>query len=121
MTYEILKTIHLSMIFLLLLNLGGAAVHLMSGGSKDYAPRKTLAMLSGIALLVIAVTGFLLVKHLYPSEPLHGWVYGKFLVWLYLGGIIALVHRKPKSAKMILTSIFFVATLGAILAIFKPW
>ncbi len=121
MTYEILKWIHLSMIFLILLNLGGASLHLMSGGTKDYPARKVLAMLSGIALLLIAVTGVLLAKHLYPSEAFHGWFYGKILVWLYLGGIIGLVHRRPKSAGLLLTSILIVASLGAFLAIFKPW
>ena len=109
------------MIFLLLMNLGGAAIHLMSGGTKDYSPRKVLAMMSGIALLLIAVTGFMLAKHLYPDMPLHSWVYGKILVWLYLGGIIALIHRKPKSAGALLGSVFVVASIGAFLAIFKPW
>lgn len=121
MSYEILKWVHLSMIFLILLNLGGACVHLMSGGTTNYSTRKALGMISGVALLLVATTGFLLAKHLYPSEPLHGWVYAKFLVWLYLGGVIALIHRKPKSAGLLLTSILVVASLGAFLAIFKPW
>lgn len=107
------------MIFLVLMNLGGAAVHL--GGTKNYSPRKVLSMLSGTALLLIIVTGFMLAKHLYPEEPLHSWVYGKFVVWLYLGGVIAFIHRKPKSAGALLGSVFVVASIGALLAIFKPW
>ncbi len=119
MSYEVLKCIHLSMIFLVLLNLGGAAIHMLNGGSKDFKSRKMISMTSGLALLVIAASGWMLAMKIYSAEPIHHWVYAKFIVWLYLGGVTALIYRKPKSALQILISILIVASIGSALAIFK--
>ena len=36
MTYELLKWLHLTAIILLILSLGGAAFHVMNGGTKEF-------------------------------------------------------------------------------------
>lgn len=121
MTYEILKWLHLTAIVLLILSLGGAAFHMMNGGTKDFGLRKRIGMLSGISLMVILVTGPLLANHIYSGVAWQYWVYLKFVLWLYLGMSLALLYRKPKSASLIFWSIFLTASFATFLAVWKPF
>jgi hypothetical protein len=63
-------------------------------GSDSKPLRKLGAMLSGTGLLLILVGGFGLLTKLYDTQ-FHLWVIIKIAVWLALGGLIALINRKP--------------------------
>ncbi len=120
MDHQILIWLHLSAIFLLILSLGGAAFHVMNGGTKEFALRKRIGMLSGMGLLIILITGVLMANQLYQSEKWQHWIYLKIVLWLYLGVSATLLYRKPKKAHLIFWSIFIATSLAAYLAIVKP-
>jgi|TARA_B110000438_G_scaffold232239_1_gene227870 hypothetical protein len=64
-------------------------------GSESVELRKVGAKLSGIGLLLLLVGGFGLLSKLYETT-FYPWVIIKLVVWIALGGLIALINRKPQ-------------------------
>lgn len=92
------KTIHFLGIFLLFLALGGALTHAVNGGTReDNRARGLLAALHGVGLLFILLGGFGMLGKMGAGFP--GWVHPKLLVWLLMGGALAVATRKPALAK----------------------
>lgn len=54
-------------------------------------------------------------------SALPGWAIAKLIVWLILGGLPALIYRKPQMAKLFWLLILAFGALNAWLAIFKPF
>jgi hypothetical protein len=121
MSYEFYRVLHLIGIFTVILSLGGMCLHVASGGTREYAGRKLAAMTHGIGLLVTLVAGFGLLAKLGIMHALPGWAIVKGLVWLLLGGLPALIYRKPKLAKAFWVLVLAFGALNAYLAIYKPF
>lgn len=104
------KIIHLTGISALALGVGG----MMAGGEK----RKTFAMLQGIGLLVMLVSGFGLLSKLGLGFPPFAIV--KLLLWLVIG-MLPMVFRKLKTPLpvAILISLTLVGIM-AWLGVMKP-
>lgn len=68
-------------------------------GSDSVELRKIGAKLSGAGLLLLLVGGFGLLAKLYDNT-FHPWVIVKLLVWVALGGMIALINRKPQLGQL---------------------
>ena len=96
-------------------------LHVISGGTRDYAGRKWSAMFHGIGLLVTLVAGFGLLAKLGYMAALPGWAVAKLVIWLILGGLPALIYRKPKLAKLFWVLILAFAGTAAWLATTKPF
>ena len=105
------KIIHLTGISVLALGVGG----MMAGGEK----RKTFAILQGIGLLVMLVSGFGLLAKLHLGYPIFGMV--KTGLWLLIGAL-PVIFRKLKTPLpvCILVSLVLVAVM-AWLGVAKPW
>ena len=58
MSYAFYKWLHLTGIFLTLMPLGGMLLHMMNGGTRDFARRKVLGALHGLGTLLALVGGF---------------------------------------------------------------
>ena len=110
MTREFYLIIHLTGISLLALGVGG----MMAGGEK----RKTFAMLQGIGLLVMLVSGFGLLAKLGLGYPHFAIV--KTVLWLVIGAL-PVIFRKLKTPLpvAILISLILVGTM-AYLGVMKP-
>ena len=110
MTREFYLIIHLTGISLLALGVGG----MMAGGEK----RKTFAMLQGIGLLVMLVSGFGLLAKLGLGYPHFAIV--KTVLWLLIG-MLPMLFRKLKTPlpAAILISLILVGTM-AYLGVMKP-
>ena len=110
MTREFYLIIHLTGISLLALGVGG----MMAGGEK----RKTFAMLQGIGLLVMLVSGFGLLAKLGLGYPHFAIV--KTVLWLLIG-MLPMLFRKLKTPlpAAILISLILVGTM-AYLGVVKP-
>ncbi|MFW6354431.1 MAG: hypothetical protein ACOC3I_08615 [Verrucomicrobiota bacterium] len=63
-------------------------------GSESAALRKFGATASGVGLVSILVSGFGMIERIGYSYT-STWVLIKILAWLLLGGLIALINRKP--------------------------
>lgn len=124
MSYVAYKLIHLVGIFALLVALGGMAAHAAAGHEKEEnRSYRLLLVLHGLGALVALTGGFGLlartgVDHgaLFP-----GWVWAKLVLWVLLGGLIALPYRNRALARLLLVGLPILGLLGAYLAAFKPF
>jgi hypothetical protein len=105
------KIIHLTGISALALGVGG----MMAGGEK----RKAFAILQGIGLLVMLVSGFGLLAKLHLGFPTFAIV--KTVLWLLIGAL-PVIFRKLKTPLpvCILISLALVGVM-AWLGVTKPW
>ena len=91
--YNILHVIGILMVFL-----GYGALIARSIAAPDNTSiRKLGSITSGIGLVLIFVAGFGLISKLGHSFT-DTWILVKFFIWLALGGMIALINRKPALA-----------------------
>ena len=114
---------HMLGIALLILSIGGVALHAMSGGTKDTSGGRAVAAAShGLGSLLILVAGFgMLAKLELVSGGLPGWVWAKLLIWLTIGLAFVVPYRKPELSKLVWFGVAFLMLLAAILAHSKPF
>lgn len=75
--------------------LGGVTLHVLNGGTKEFANRKMIAITHGIGLFLILLGGFGMLARLGIIWPWPGWIVAKFIIWLAYGGLLTLVYKKP--------------------------
>ena len=121
MTYHAYKVIHLTSLFMILIPLGGMAVHAINGGGRKHKFRWPLAVTHGIGMLGAIVSGFGLLARLEITSPLPGWAIAKMGIWLALGLVVSPLMRKPAWAKSLWYAIIILAACAAYLANFKPF
>lgn len=83
--------------------------------------RKIWMVAHGIGLLLLFVAGFGLAARMGFAAALPKWVYAKIIIWLFVGGLIALIKRKPQKAGLWILSLFLLLTTAIILAVMKPF
>ncbi len=66
----------------------------MAFANPDPANRKRTMMITGIATLLVLVSGFGLLAKLHANQ-FHGWVIVKLVCWLVLSGLAGAVYRRP--------------------------
>jgi hypothetical protein len=124
MSYTTYKLIHLLGIFSLLVALAGMAAHAAANGKKEENPAyRTLQAFHGIGALLALVGGFGLLARMEIHGGLHfpGWVWAKLVLWLLLGGLVALPYRRRDWARTLLVLLPVLGFLGAVLAVLKPF
>lgn len=121
MSIEFYKVLHLVGIFTVILSLGGMCLHVISGGTRDYAGRKWSAIFHGIGLLISLVAGFGLLAKEGFMQALPGWAIAKLIIWLILGGLPALIYRKPQLARAFWILILAFGGTAVWLVIYKPF
>lgn len=118
MSYEFYKWLHLVSLFLLLLSMGGMLLHMMNGGTRDFAKRKILAIYHGTGSFFALVGGMgMIAKAQFAWEP---WLIVKLIIWFLLSGAPALIYRRGKWAPTLWIGTIALAALAGALAIFKP-
>lgn len=122
MSYETYKVLHLLGIFFLFTSLGGVALHAINGGSKnDNRGRRAIASMHGLGLLLLLVAGFgMLARKDLMTGGMPGWVWGKLLVWVILGGLLYVPYRRPALARPVLWLVPLFGLLAALLAVYQP-
>jgi hypothetical protein len=119
MNTAIYHTLHL--IGLLMLFLGyGALLGRAMIGSGDTQVRKLGSITSGIGLLLMIVAGFGLMAKLY-NNSFESWMIAKLAIWIVLGGLIALINRKPALAVTLWWALVVLGALGASLVYLRPF
>jgi hypothetical protein len=111
--YNVYKLVHLASIFALFLSLGSAAV-------TEKSQARWVAPVHGIALLLILVAGFGMLAGLGIHGSLPGWVIGKLIVWLLLGGSIAVARKKLLPVPAYILLLVVLGGIAAGLALWKP-
>jgi uncharacterized membrane protein SirB2 len=113
MSYELYKVIHLAAIFVFL---SGASALLLARPSG-----KLWKIVTGVATLVILITGFGLKARL-GIEGFPGWMLGLLVIWLIvsmLGHIVA--KRFPAKGMAAYWTTIGLSVIAAYLAVYKPF
>jgi hypothetical protein len=122
MPYLAYKLLHLIGILMLFVALGGAVVRSLTAQQAPEvgaALKKHLAILHGVALLIVLVAGFGLLARLGLGFP--GWAVAKLVIWLLLGGILVLINRNPSLGAPLWYVCLFLGAIAAYLALYKPF
>ncbi len=120
-SFAVYKNIHLIGILMVFLALGGLLLHRINGGTKDHSWRKPVAITHGVGIFLILLGGFGMLARLGIFWAWPGWVTGKVLIWVILGGLIAVIFRKPALAKPLWWTTIVLGGLAAYLAGTKPF
>ncbi len=75
--------------------------------------------MAGIGLFLILLGGFGLLARVYQNQW-YPWVILKLVIWVILGGLIALINRKPGLSKVWYWVTLFLGLTAAWAAYFKP-
>ena len=109
--YEILHIVALAVV---LISIGGASFATYAAGGKPAALKKYFGMAHGIGTLVMFVAGFGMLAKLGIIWPFPSWILVKMVLWLVLGGWIAVVYKLAVTRPFI--SAFFPVILVIIAA-----
>lgn len=124
MSYAAYKLIHLLGIFSLLVALAGMAVHAAAGHSKkENSSYKALLAFHGVGALLALTGGFGLLARInvQHGDMFAGWVWGKLVLWVLLGGLVALPYRNRGTARFLIFLLPILGLIGAYLANYKPF
>lgn len=119
MPYEFYRLIHLIGIFGTFTALGGLIIGSTLGWG-DTGLRKGLVAIHGAAMLLLLVAGFGMLAKLDASWPLPGWIWGKLVLWVVLGGLVVPMRRMPQP-KLWLVVVPLLGLGTAWLALYKPF
>ncbi|WP_269524975.1 hypothetical protein [Coraliomargarita parva] len=108
--YQVLHIIGILMVFT---GYGALLARSLAGNTEDTKVRKLGSITSGIGLILILVAGFAMISKLGYSFSAP-WILVKLVIWLALGGLIALINRKPALADKLW---WVLLALGAVAAI----
>lgn len=122
LSYEVYKLIHLIGIIMIFVTLGGIMIHAFNGGTKaDNHWRKAAGITHGVGLLFVLVGGFGLLARIGIQWPWPGWVFGKAVIWLLLGGISGVIYKLGVEGKGLWYVVILLGAIAASFAIFKPF
>lgn len=98
----------------------GALLGRSIAGSDHAGLKKLGSITSGIGLVLIIIAGFGLMAKVYDNAFLP-WMIVKLVIWLGLGGVIALINRKPALALPLWWTILGLGSVAVILVYAKPF
>ena len=123
MHYLSIKLFHYVGIMLLFLGLGGMVFAAYAGfGLEKKKLRRMAAILHGVGLLLIIVSGFSMASklNLMHGDP-PGWIKAKFVIFLIMGFSISLAARWSKGIWILIACWILLGALAAALALQKPF
>lgn len=114
------RVVHIFAILLVLCGLS-AAWGICSQGPINRQQRRALAIIHGLGLTAILVSGIALASQLgIPMAPPPPWLITKAAIWLALGASLAVARQKVQWGIPLLLAWVALGTLAAYMAIFKP-
>lgn len=122
MNYEFYRLMHFTGIFMTLTALGGIAVHMINGGSKQEFPgRKWVAVMHGVGLLLALTGGFGMLARLYGGMETPPWAIIKLVIWVLLGALPAPMYKMKSAARALYVAALVLAVAAGAAAYFKPF
>ena len=130
-SYGVYRLLHFFGIFLLLTSLGGAVMRAMVGATRTAEAgvaadetagrrlRRLIGISHGVAMFLILLGGFGMLARLDIGMP--GWIVGKLVVWLVLGGLLGAATRMAGRARVLWFAIPVLGLVAAWLAYTKPF
>lgn len=118
MSHTFYLFLHLVSLFTVLITLGGITTHMLSGGTKqNFATRKPMAIIHGIAVVIAFISGFGLIAKGGFSFSNSPWLYGKMLCWLILGAFPTIAYKKllPRWGDFLLLIVVVISAVTLVL------
>ena len=109
----IYSILHITGILMVFLGYGALLARSMAA-PDNVSVRKLGSITSGIGLLLIFVAGFGMISKLGYSFTAP-WILVKLAIWVALGGLIVLIHRKPALATKLWWGLIALGALAAIM------
>lgn len=121
-SYPTYKLIHFLGLFTALVVMAARAGWLMKDDTLAAdTRRRSIALVHGIAVFLILLGGFGMLARLgIAQQGLPGWIYLKLAIWVVFAGLIALVGRGSKYARVALIALPVLALAGGAVALYKP-
>jgi uncharacterized membrane protein SirB2 len=113
MSYQFYKILHFVG---LAMSLTSLSIRMFAGGQ---GMKKATGIVHGVGLVIMLVGGFGMIARL-GLHGFPGWIWAKLVLWLALGGTLALVTRK-KSPPAIWAGLIAITAIGSYLALYKPF
>jgi|SRR5690625_3503778 len=113
MSYHIYSLLHLVSVFLLV----GFTFYAFAGPAEK--TRRSIMIITGIASVVILVSGFGMLAKLGLGFP--GWVILKLLAWLGLSAFAGIAYRNAKQRKNLLIVSIVLICLAVWAVVMKPF
>jgi hypothetical protein len=121
MSYEFYKILHLTGVILVFSGLIGLLTMTMSGVVAAGKTKTLIFVSHGLGLFLALVGGFGLLARLGLARDMPTWVYGKLVIWIILGGAIAVVKRNGRFGGPIFLSLVSLFIIASYLAVIKPF
>jgi len=118
-SYNVYKLAHLLGVIVLFLSLGGLTIDAIWGDRRG--SRAQIMATHGIGLFIILLGGFGMLARLGITGGLPGWIWGKLLIWVILGGVAALPYRFPALARPLWVLVPLLGLAAAYMALYKPF
>jgi len=123
MSITFYKFIHLLGVLGAFFALGGALFGSLQVSSKEkLSGRKIIGAFHGISLVLALVGGFGLMARMQLKFSQNGWLWGKLIIWLVVGALLAFIYKSPQSSKTKwIPAVLAVALIALWLVELKPF
>jgi hypothetical protein len=120
---NVYKLVHLLGILLAFTAVGGLSLHALNGGTKaTSAGRRLVAVSYGGGLFLILLGGFGMLARLGIAQAgLPGWIWAKLVIWVAIGGLLALPYRRPELARVVWLGAVALGLCAAWIGLYKPF
>ncbi|HJL42511.1 MAG TPA: hypothetical protein RMG48_14505 [Myxococcales bacterium LLY-WYZ-16_1] len=120
MSYKLYALLHHVGLFSVLVALGGTIVGARLGWA-DTGLRRILVAIHGTGLFILLVAGFGALAKLGVTSGVPGWIIGKIVIWIILGGLVVPIRRAPQQSMLWLVLVPVLGLGSAWLALYKPF
>lgn len=90
-------------------------------GNVNSPHRKAMALIHGIGMTLVLISGFGMMARLGLVAGMPGWIYAKLVIWLILGGSMILAKRQAHLGPILIVGWLVIGGMAAYIAILKPF
>jgi uncharacterized membrane protein len=117
---EVYKMLHFVAIFAVVMVLGGIGFMAFISRYQDHPWRKAAAIIHGIGVFLILLSGFGMLARLGLTSGLPNWVIVKIAMLVFVAGVLMPLKRLPKLSFVFLTLVLIAVTFAGYVGSFKP-
>lgn len=121
MSYEIYKIVHLTGLVLLFSGLVSLLTLKSIGAPIEGRARKFSFISHGLGLFLLLLGGFGLLARMGIATSWPNWVYAKIAIWLYFGGMIALIKRRGQLGWILYLPLLLIFIMATYIVVYKPF